>query len=80
MPVTQVIDSPEAYDGASGDGKTSSVEIVAGSNQNDTDLQRRKGGIGFVSSISKNEPVVSRRELWSYYRGSVLYYCLNADG
>jgi hypothetical protein len=25
---------------------------------------------GFVSSISKNEPIVTRRELWSYYRTS----------
>ncbi|KAF7432651.1 hypothetical protein PC9H_004593 [Pleurotus ostreatus] len=31
---------------------------------------RRRKGIAFVSSISKNEPVVTRRELWSYY----LYY------
>lgn len=28
---------------------------------------RRRKGIAFVSSISKNEPVVTRRELWSYY-------------
>ncbi len=29
---------------------------------------RRRKGIAFVSSISKDEPVVTRRELWSYYR------------
>ena len=27
----------------------------------------RPGGIHFVSTISKDEPVVTRRELWSYY-------------
>ena len=27
----------------------------------------RNGGIHFVSTISKDEPVVTRRELWSYY-------------
>ncbi|KAL1702447.1 autophagy-related protein 22-like protein, partial [Schizophyllum commune] len=30
----------------------------------------RPGGIHFVSTISKDEPVVTRRELWSYY----MYY------
>ncbi len=25
-------------------------------------------GIQFMSSISNNEPIVTRRELWSYYR------------
>ncbi|KAG7097487.1 hypothetical protein E1B28_004829, partial [Marasmius oreades] len=48
------------------DSKTSSVEI-ASVNHDATGPQRRKGGIAFVSSISKNEPVVTRRELWSYY-------------
>ncbi|KAF9070105.1 autophagy-related protein 22-like protein [Rhodocollybia butyracea] len=33
-------------------------------------LRKRKGGIPFISSISKDEPVVTRRELWSYY----MYY------
>jgi hypothetical protein len=34
---------------------------------------RKRSGPAFVSSISKNEPVVTRRELWSYYR--MLFSC-----
>jgi len=28
----------------------------------------------FISSIRKEEPIVSRRELWSYYRAFILYF------
>lgn len=40
--------------------------------EDDTDV-KRSGGIQFVSSISKDEPVVTRRELWSYYCASTCY-------
>ena len=46
------------------------VEI---SNQLDLKLENNDGGRMpraplFVSSISQSEPIVTRRELWSYYR------------
>ncbi|KAJ3508017.1 hypothetical protein NLJ89_g5981 [Agrocybe chaxingu] len=31
----------------------------------------------FVGSISKDEPIVTRRELWSYYRASFYYLTLS---
>ncbi|KAF9266160.1 MFS general substrate transporter [Marasmius fiardii PR-910] len=68
IPVVQATE-PFEVKGGSEDGKSSSVEVV-NANHATTGPQRRKGGIAFVSSISKNEPVVTRRELWSYY----LYY------
>ncbi|KAK7029373.1 hypothetical protein VNI00_014627 [Paramarasmius palmivorus] len=56
---------PDAKHGMDDIAKSSSIEVI------DKELARkRKGGIAFVSSISKDEPVVTRRELWSYY----LYY------
>lgn len=29
--------------------------------------ERKSGGVQFVSNITKDEPIVTRRELWSYY-------------
>ena len=29
--------------------------------------ERKSGGLQFVSTIHKDEPIVTRRELWSYY-------------
>lgn len=30
-------------------------------------VERRSGGPQFVSTINKDEPIVTRRELWAYY-------------
>lgn len=53
-----VIDSEATKD--SGDSKASSVELEQ--------VARQRKTPAFVSSISTNEPIVTRRELWSYYR------------
>ncbi|ESK94094.1 autophagy-related protein atg22b2 [Moniliophthora roreri MCA 2997] len=57
--------SPDSKDITEGITKSSSIEAV-----DHEPVRKRKGGIAFVSSISENEPVVTRKELWSYY----LYY------
>jgi hypothetical protein len=36
----------------------------------DGSIPRKGSAPAFVSSISKDEPIVTRRELWSYYRTS----------
>ncbi|KAF5371301.1 hypothetical protein D9758_004260 [Tetrapyrgos nigripes] len=51
------------------DSKSSSIEVEQNRPANAKRRNRSKG-ISFVSSISKNEPVVTRKELWSYY----MYY------
>jgi hypothetical protein len=45
------------------------VEPSAGTVESETSHPRnqKKRTFNFVSSISKDEPVVTRRELWSYY-------------
>ncbi|THV03366.1 hypothetical protein K435DRAFT_835935 [Dendrothele bispora CBS 962.96] len=50
------------------DSKSSSVDVKPGVDQ--PELRSRKKGLSFVSTITKNEPVVTRKELWAYY----LYY------
>ncbi|KAJ3923922.1 autophagy-related protein 22-like protein [Lentinula edodes] len=56
-------ENPGVVEGDEDPSKSSSLEIQQ------PELQKRKG-ITFVSSISKDEPEVTRRELWAYY----LYY------
>ena len=46
--------------------------VVIDSNPKFEAVNNVSGGLGrpslFVSSINKDEPIVTRRELWSYYR------------
>ncbi len=55
-----VLDQVPTLSGDEVDSKDSSLD-------KDGLRQRNRTGIQFVSSISKDEPVVTRRELWSYY-------------
>ncbi|KAK7470043.1 hypothetical protein VKT23_001480 [Stygiomarasmius scandens] len=67
-PENNPVNAPEALSQA--DSKSSSIEVEEARRINQPELRNRSKGISFVSSITKNEPVVTRRELWSYY----LYY------
>ncbi|KAJ3829977.1 autophagy-related protein 22-like protein [Lentinula raphanica] len=62
-PENPVAPADTVDDGDEDQSKTSSLEIQQ------PELQKRKG-VTFVSSISNDEPEVTRRELWAYY----LYY------
>lgn len=48
--------------------KSSSIEIQQ------PELQKRKG-ITFISSVTKDEPIVTKKELWSYYRMLQHFLC-----
>lgn len=51
-----------------GDVLEESVDSKASSIDHGGIVERRRKGPAFVSSVSKDEPVTTRRELWSYYR------------
>jgi len=65
-PENNPVNAPEALSQA--DSKSSSIDVEEARRINQPELRNRSKGISFVSSITKNEPVVTRRELWSYYR------------
>jgi hypothetical protein len=43
------------------------LDYKAGSPVSDDSPKKSKGTI-LISSVNKNEPIVTRRELWAYYR------------
>jgi hypothetical protein len=43
-----------------------SLDYKAGSPVSDESQKKSKGTV-LISSVNKNEPIVTRRELWAYY-------------
>ena len=63
---------PESMDDLLNSSSEPSAETVIKSNQV---FQRRRQGPLLISTINKDEPIVTRRELWSYYCLSSLPPC-----
>jgi hypothetical protein len=63
-PVLDTKSTPLAWD---------SLDEKAGSPVSDNPQKESKGTV-LISSVNKNEPIVTRRELWAYYRELSTYY------
>lgn len=46
------------------------VHTLDSKGSSNASIPHKRSGPAFVSSISKDEPIVTRKELWSYYRTS----------
>ncbi|TFK43968.1 autophagy-related protein 22-like protein [Crucibulum laeve] len=69
-PVANTISAPAALDEDAKDFVEAVTKVDSKTSSLDQDDVAQSKGHTFVSSINKNEPIVTRRELWSYY----LYY------